>query len=44
MIDDDDDDGDVMRLWYSYDEDLVRFKHKAYRYEPRVLFTKAVGF
>lgn len=42
MIDDDDDDGDVMRFWYLYDEDLVRFKQKAYRYEPRLLFTKAV--
>lgn len=42
--DDDVDNGDVMvRLWYLYDEDLVRFKQKAYRYEPaRVLFTKAV--
>lgn len=47
MIDDGDDDGDVMRLWYLYDEDFVRFKQKACRYEPReprALFTKAVVF
>lgn len=39
IIDDDGDAGDLMR--YLCVGDLVRFKQKAYKYEPDELFTKA---